>query len=149
MLDSSDMELLQDYARRNSEPAFETLVSRHINLVYSVALRSVGNPAQAEEITQAVFIILARKAARLHKDASLSGWMYETARLTSAAFWRGELRRIRREQEAFNFQRSTSNVQLPTFNVQVPYAPLRENCCSGKNHLPQFLASLDSLPERE
>jgi hypothetical protein len=75
MLDASDMELLRDYARRNSEPAFETLVSRHINLVYSVALRSVGNPEQAEEITQAVFIILARKAARLHKNTSLSGWM--------------------------------------------------------------------------
>ena len=55
----NDTELLWEYARRNSEAAFDALVSRHINLVYSAALRHVGNPHLAEEITQAVFIILA------------------------------------------------------------------------------------------
>ncbi|HYV27014.1 MAG TPA: sigma factor [Candidatus Eisenbacteria bacterium] len=53
----NDTELLWEYARRNSEAAFDALVSRHINLVYSAALRHVGNPHLAEEITQAVFIM--------------------------------------------------------------------------------------------
>jgi RNA polymerase sigma factor (sigma-70 family) len=100
MLDANDMDLVREYASRNSEQAFETLVHRHINLVHSVALRHVRNPAHAEEVTQAVFIILARKAASLRPGTVLGGWLYETARLSSGSFLRSEYRRQRREQEA-------------------------------------------------
>jgi RNA polymerase sigma factor (sigma-70 family) len=97
----SDMELLRDYNREGSEAAFAELVRRHINLVYSAALRYVGIAAHAEEITQAVFVILARKAASLRPDTILEGWLYETTRLTSSSFLRGERRRQLREQEAY------------------------------------------------
>ena len=112
MPDANDMDLVREYAIANSEPAFETLVRRHVSLVYSVALRQVGNPAQAEEITQAVFLILARKAARLRPDTVLAGWLHETARFASASFLRGELRRQRREQETYvqsKIQESTTD----------------------------------------
>ena len=95
------MELVRDYARLNSQAAFAELVQRHINLVYSVALRHVGIAAHAEEITQAVFIILARKAAGLRPDTILEGWLHETTRLTALSFLRGERRRQFREQEAY------------------------------------------------
>jgi len=101
MHDASDMELLRDYHRRGSEAAFAALVQRHINLVYSVALRHVGIAAHAEEITQAVFIILARKSAGLRADTVLESWLHETTRLTALSFLRGERRRQFREQEAY------------------------------------------------
>ena len=95
------MELLREYARQNSEAAFAELVCRHINLVYSAALRHVGIAAQAEEITQAVFVILARKSASLREDQILDAWLFETTRLTALSFLRGERRRQFREQEAY------------------------------------------------
>ena len=101
MPEATDIALVREYCARQSEPAFETLVHRHVNLVYSMALRRVGNPAQAEEITQAVFVILARKAARLRPDVVLAAWLHETARHVAASFLRGEIRRRRREQEAY------------------------------------------------
>ena len=97
---TDDMVLLREYARRNSEEAFATLVARHINLVYSVALRQVREPHLAEEITQAVFIILARKAASLGPKTILPGWLCRTARYASANALTIQRRRQRREQEA-------------------------------------------------
>ncbi len=94
------MELLREYVRQNSDEAFASLVARHVNMVYSAALRKTGNPNAAEEITQVVFILLAKKAAGLQKGTILSGWLYQAARLTSASFLRTECRRVRREQEA-------------------------------------------------
>src|SRR5215472_4263394 len=101
MPDASDMELLADYVRNGSEEAFATVVQRHVNLVYSVALRLVGNPAQAEDITQAVFVVLSRKAAGLDPNTILEGWLYETTRLNSLSFMRSDRRRQFREQEVY------------------------------------------------
>jgi DNA-directed RNA polymerase specialized sigma24 family protein len=100
MQELDDIALLRQYTEQNSEEAFATLVSRHVNKVYSVALRHTRNPHQAEEITQAVFVILATKSRRLGKAVVLSGWLYQTARLTAVTFIRGEIRRARREQDA-------------------------------------------------
>ena len=101
MTELDDHELLAEYARTGSEAAFAVLVARYVNLVHSAAWRFTGNPHHAEEITQAVFIILARKAGGLRRGTVLSGWLYQTARLTAANFVKGEIRRQNREQEAY------------------------------------------------
>jgi len=80
---NDDMDLLRDYAARQSEQAFATLVARHVNLVHSAALRQVRDPELAGEITQTVFIILARKAAALSAKTILSGWLYRTAQFVA------------------------------------------------------------------
>src|SRR6266496_4087568 len=100
MQPTDDSVLLRQFAENHSDEAFAALVTRHINLVYSVALRCVGDPHQAEEVTQAVFILLAKKAAQLRHDKALSSWLFQTTRLTASNFIRGETRRHRREQEA-------------------------------------------------
>ena len=107
MNDTPDAALLEQFARNQSEAAFAELVERHIGLVFSIAFRKTGNPQQAQDITQAVFIILARKAGSLGPKTVLPGWLHHTARLTAANLQRAELRRIRREQEAF--MQSTTN----------------------------------------
>src|SRR5438045_1825524 len=100
MLELDDSVLLKEYVERGCEEAFATLVARHVNKVYSIALRHTRNAHQAEEVTQAVFGVLARKSRRLGKQVILSGWLCRTARLTAVTFVRSEIRRSRREQEA-------------------------------------------------
>ena len=117
------MELLRQYADRNSDEVFAALVARHVNLVYSAALRKTGNADAAQEITQAVFIILAQKAGRLSQRTILSGWLYQTTRLTAANFLRTEIRRVRREQEAY--MQSLANETEPELWPQM--APLLED----------------------
>ena len=124
-----DMRLLREYASGHSEEAFSALVSRYINLVYSAALRSVNNPHQVEEITQAVFVLLARKAGALRRETMLSGWLYQTARLTAANFLRTELRRAHREQEAH--MQSTLNESDPDAWLQV--RPLLDDAMAQLN----------------
>jgi uncharacterized protein (TIGR03435 family) len=108
---NDDLNLLRDYARNNSEAAFAALVTRHVNLVYSVALRQVRDAHLAEEITQAVFIILARKAGSLGDKTILPGWLCRTARYASANALTIQRRRQQREQEAFmqNVLNETAN----------------------------------------
>ena len=101
MTDTPDAQLLEQFAQNQSEAAFTELVKRYIGLVYSVAYRKTGNPQQSEDVTQAVFIILARKAGSLGGKTVLPGWLYHTARLTAANAHRAESARIHREQEAF------------------------------------------------
>ena len=99
-----DTELLQAYASDKSEGAFRTLVERHLPLVYSAALRQVGNPALAQDVTQVVFTLLARKAAALPRKTVLTGWLYQTTRYTASRALRQECRRHHREQEALIMQ---------------------------------------------
>ncbi|MGH7989745.1 MAG: RNA polymerase sigma factor [Limisphaerales bacterium] len=100
MPDSDDITLLKQYAD-GDESAFTLLVERYVHLVYSVAMRQVCNPSHAEEITQAVFIILTQKAKSFSPKTILSGWLYQTARLTAANLLRSENRRQQREQEVY------------------------------------------------
>ena len=99
MQPTDDGVLLRQYAENHSDEAFAALVARHVNLVYSVAVRCVGDPHQAEEVAQVVFILLARKA-QLRHDKALSSWLFQTTRLTASNFVRSETRRHRRELEA-------------------------------------------------
>jgi len=122
MPESDDITRLKQYVE-GDESAFAVLVERYVHLVYSTALRQAGNPSQAEEITQAVFIILAQKAKSLGPRTILSGWLYQTARLAAANFLRSEIRRQKREQEAY----MESLLNEPTPNLWQQIAPLLDD----------------------
>ena len=128
MTDVPDDRLLEQFARNGSEDAFAALVQRHIALVHSVALRHTANPQHAEDITQAVFVILARKAGALGRKTVLPGWLYHTARLTAANLQRAETRRVRREQEAFM---QSKLEESPTDNLWRELSPQLDEAMAG------------------
>ena len=106
-----DHELLREFARTNSGDAFAELVQRHVNLVYSAALRQVnGDHHLARDIAQTVFTDLARKAAALARAENLAGWLYTSAHFAAAKAVRGETRRRDREEK---FMREPANETAP------------------------------------
>src|SRR5690349_2856873 len=111
MLEMQDADLLREYADTRSETAFAELVRRYLNLVYSAALRQVRDPHVAEEITQAVFIVLTQKAGRLPRSVVLSGWLLRATQFAASNHIRGSVRRAQREQEAY--MQSTLNEPGP------------------------------------
>jgi RNA polymerase sigma factor (sigma-70 family) len=97
-----DHELLGEYVERRSDQAFAALVERHIDLVYSTALRSVRDPHLARDVVQKVFILLARKPSSIRNAHVLAGWLYRTTRFTAASTLRAERRRREHEQTAMD-----------------------------------------------
>ena len=97
---TADSQLLDRYLREKSQDAFAELVRRHLDLVYSAALRQVRSPQLAEEISQSVFTDLARDAHKLNPDTVLTAWLYQVARRTAIDVVRRESRRQARERLA-------------------------------------------------
>ncbi|HEY3761202.1 MAG TPA: sigma-70 family RNA polymerase sigma factor [Verrucomicrobiae bacterium] len=97
---TTDSELLRHFARTNVEDAFGEIVRRHVNLVYSVALRQVnGDEHLAKDAAQTVFADLARKAAALSRHDNLAGWLYTSAYFAATKIARTENRRREREEK--------------------------------------------------
>src|SRR5689334_2730014 len=127
MQELDDIELLRRYARDGSDEAFGQIVRRHVNLVYSAALRKTSDPAAAEEITQVVFIILARNVDRMSSRTTLSGWLYQTTRLTALGFLKKAHRRAQREHEAY------MQTLEPETQAWAQIAPLLEDAVGSLN----------------
>src|SRR5205814_392737 len=81
--------------------AFTALVNRYLNVVYSAALRQARSPQLAQEVSQSVFIDLARHAAKLKPNTVLTAWLYQVTRNAAIDVVRRESRRQAREQIAF------------------------------------------------
>jgi len=79
MQQKTDGELLTEFASTGSQSAFTELVQRRAGMVHGVCLRVLGDHHEAEDVTQAVFLTLARKAAALRKDPSVTGWLHHVA----------------------------------------------------------------------
>jgi RNA polymerase sigma factor (sigma-70 family) len=145
MPEMNDMALVREYAERGSETAFADLVRRHIHLVYSVAFRYVGNSADAQDITQAVFVILARKTASLRQRTTITGWLYETTRFTAVALLRTKVRQQAREQEAYML--TTLNNRGPN-GVWQQLAPVLEDAMNRLSEKERALLALRLFENR-
>jgi len=139
-----DIELLQEYARTASESVFATLVERHVGLVYSAALRQVHDRHHAEDITQAVFLVLARKAGRLTRHPSLSGWLLLTTRYAANAHIRAAARRSQREQEAV----MQSNQTDPSTAAWLQLEPLLDEALGALGETDRAILALRYFENR-
>ena len=133
---SDDSDLLRRYVETGSEAAFAELVQRKVNLVYSAALRQVhGDAPLAEEVTQTVFIDLARKARSLARHATLAGWLYTSTRFAATKAMRSHQRWQNRNREA----QAMHDIIHPTASPQPGWEQLR----------PVLDAALADLGERD
>ena len=131
-----DSTWLREYAEHGSQQAFARLVSRHIDLVYSAALRQVHESHLAQDVTQAVFITLAKKATRLRRETVLSAWLMLTTRHIAMEHMRAQARRRRHERKAAEMASTFENPpEDPHWQHMQP-------------HLDAALASLSSSDRR-
>jgi RNA polymerase sigma factor (sigma-70 family) len=97
---SDDFQLLRRFVEASSQEAFGRLVERHLDFVYSICRREVRDAALAEDVTQAVFLLLAQKASSLGGGTILTGWLFNTARFACRNAMRQEARRTATERKA-------------------------------------------------
>ncbi len=99
MLVMSDWDLLNEFAAKGSEDAFRQLVEHYLPQVRATAQRRLGNDHLADDVTQAVFILLARKASHLRPGTILPGWLHRTTCFVADRAGREAWRRQRRNEE--------------------------------------------------
>jgi RNA polymerase sigma factor (sigma-70 family) len=107
-----DTQLLQQYVKAGCERAFAELVSRHIDLVYGAARRVTRDAHMAEDVTQAVFIVLAKKASRVRHGAMLPAWLLSATRYLSMNAIAQSNRR-RKHEMAAGMNSSNADAQGP------------------------------------
>src|SRR5438874_13152558 len=95
----TDQDLLRRYVDARDESAFAELVRRHGGMVHATAARIAGDD-DADDVAQAAFLLLARRASRLASHPNLAGWLYNAARYCAANARRTRLRRQKHTQAA-------------------------------------------------
>lgn len=126
----TDRDLLHRFAARQDEAAFEALVRRHGPMVLAAGRRVLGDVHAAEDVCQAAFLLLARKASSHRWQPSVANWLHRTAHLLALKARRAADRRVRREGRAA---------------VRPPANPLAE--MTGQELLAVLDAELLALPE--
>ena len=106
---TDEMLLLHEYVTTASPEAFAKIVRQYVDLVYAAARRQVKDAALAEDVTQAAFMVLAKKAASVPTDRPLSGWLLKTTTYCAANARRSELHRQQHERRAAQMARDDRN----------------------------------------
>src|SRR3954468_8151496 len=115
-----DFALIRAYAVDRSQEAFGRLVERYLGLVYGAAVRQVGDRHLAEDVAQAVFIVLAKNAGELREDVVLGAWLMRVTRYAAADARRRAARRIEHEAEAGRMRAQSAAAATPAWDEMAP-----------------------------
>jgi RNA polymerase sigma factor (sigma-70 family) len=145
---TTDEQLLRDHVTHRDEAAFAQLVQRHVNLVFGTALRILGDRTAAEEVSQNVFITLARKAATIRTGTGLAGWLHRAAILEARLRQRTDLRRMNREDLAAQLGTTMPTPESPD---PLPFEILDDALLElpEKDRRTLFLRYFENRPFRE
>ena len=149
IIEMQDAELLREYATGGSDAAFAQLVDRYLDFVYSTARRQLANQQLAEEVSQAVFCLLVRKAAGLVNLTSLAGWLYRATCFISAKASRTEHRRRLRELEAATNMNPTETTDDGVWERLSPMLDDALNQLDEQERLAVLLRFFQKKPMRE
>ncbi len=139
-----DNTLLQEFAASRSEAAFAALVRHHMNLVFATANRQLGSHSLAEEVSQTVFVSLARKAGSLGRHPTVTGWLHKATLLECRRVLRTELRRQRHEQVAV----ALGTVSAAGDSVWASLVPLLDEALLQLNQKDRLAVLLRFLEEK-
>jgi RNA polymerase sigma factor (sigma-70 family) len=113
-----DQQLLREYAQRDSQTAFAELSRRYIHLVYSTCRREIGDADLADDVTQAVFLLMAQKADALSRRSGLAGWLFKTSLLAARNARRAQRRRVAIEQRFAEQMDKSQGAETPESTVE-------------------------------
>jgi len=146
----TDAVLLERYARHHIDEAFTELVHRHVDLVYSAALRQVRDVQLAEDVTQAAFIVLSRKSASLGPRTVLPAWLVNVARCAALDALRRQASRRRKEREAFPVLKSaTTGTPQPEWQTMAPLLDEGLTALKETDRSAVVLRYFANLPQHE
>ena len=150
--DALEREWLNNYVVTGSHTAFASLVDRHVDLVYSAALRQThGDKHMAEDVTQAAFLVLATRAARLRREVSIASWLVVVTRHAARDALKSEARRKRREQAvAISATAVTLNPTIDQM-MSLPYDSIANHpdVAEWQAIAPELDAALASLRDKD
>lgn len=126
---TSDAELLARYAASRSQRDFAEIIARHGPMVLRTCQRLTGNPSDAEDAAQAVFLVLSQKCATVKEN--LAGWLYKVAQDSAHEVVRASRRRARREEKKAQEKQAQMGRSTP-----LPDIDLREELDAALVRLP-------------
>jgi RNA polymerase sigma factor (sigma-70 family) len=143
----SDGQLLESFLTQKDDDAFEAIVRRHGPMVLTVSRRIVGNGADAEDVFQATFLVLLRKASTIRPSGNVGPWLHGVAYRTACKARAEASRRKAREQQA-----PPRPMESSTALEHQDWLPLLDrelNRLSAKHRIILILCDLQGLPRRD
>ncbi len=143
-----DRTLLRRYVLNRDQAAFSDLVRRHADLVYSAALRQVGDHHRAQEVTQSVFLALARKAGALADHPALAAWLFRSTRLSSAKLREADFRRRAREDRLARVAEADEAAAGPTGDEWARVSPCLDQALAALRERDRIAVVLRFFQQR-